>query len=114
MAADGHFTGHAAPQVRGSYLPAAGDYDGDGDADIMWYAPGSPPESVWLADRLAFHSAPVPSVRGRYPYVRAGDFDGDGRVELLWYASPGSDAIWWHASSTALFGRSLPTSPALR
>jgi len=114
VASGGGFTHHAARQVLGSYRPAAGDFDGDGDDDIMWYAPGSPPESVWLADRLSFQSAAVPSVRGLYAYVRAGDFDGDGRDELLWYASPGSDAIWWHASPSRLFGRSLATVPALR
>ncbi len=114
VAQDGVFTSRTIPNTQGSYLPAIGDFDDNGDDDIFWYAPGSPPESVWLSADLRFRAVSVPPVRGLYPYARSGDYDGNGRDEVLWYSSPGQDSIWWHASSSALFGRPLATSPALR
>jgi len=111
----GRFVGRSAPQTPGSYRPDTGDFNGDGYDDIMWYAPGSPGEALWLSGpNMKFRGAGVASVRGLYAYVRAGDYNADGRDELLWYSSPGSDAIWWHASSSAIFGRSLATVPQLR
>jgi len=83
--------------VKGTYRPLTGDFDGDGTSDIFWYAPGKASDTLWLANGgSGFTSYPM-SVNGTYkPFV--GDFtSNDGHVadDIFWYA-PGSaaDTIW--------------------
>lgn len=75
-------------------VPIVGDFDGDGDDDIIWSQPGSAPDVMWR------FSGGVPSatslvINGNYRPV-VGDFDDDGVSDILWYA-PGTapDYFWW-------------------
>ena len=36
--------------MNGQYRPVAGDFDGDGRTEILWYAPGSAADSLWEWD----------------------------------------------------------------
>lgn len=89
----------------GAAQPLAGDFDGDGDTDILWYRPGAEADVLW---RFAngTPTAVTLSIYGNYRPV-AGDFDGDGVDDILWHA-PGAalDPVWWfdriagHSAST--------------
>jgi hypothetical protein len=35
--------------VRGSYIPFAGDFDGQFGADIFFYGPATGPDLIWRA-----------------------------------------------------------------
>ncbi|HEY1739601.1 MAG TPA: PKD domain-containing protein, partial [Acidimicrobiia bacterium] len=85
--------------VNGSYIPVAGDFNGDGKADIFWYAPGTAADSIWYSDGTTFHNGPTVNVNGTYKPI-VGDFNGDGKADILWYA-PGtaSDSLWYGAAS---------------
>jgi hypothetical protein len=99
-------------QVKGTYQPLVGDFDGDGVTDIFWYAPGTAPDTLWLFDGggISIHSYPK-AVNGTYqPFV--GDFtSNDGHVadDIFWYA-PGStaDSIWKGGSGSSF--TSIPQS----
>lgn len=85
-------------QVRGSYQPLAGDFNGDGLSDVLWYGAGSRHDGLWFGRPRGFATTAV-SIKGVYdPAV--GDFDGDGFDDIIWYG-PGSatDSIWWGRSS---------------
>lgn len=61
----------------------AGDFDGDGFADITWYAPGAAGDYVWWGQASGFRSSPV-RIDGTYEPV-AGDFNGDIYDDILFY-----------------------------
>jgi hypothetical protein len=84
--------------VQGTYVPIVGDFDGDRDDDIFWYAPGSAPESLWLSSNGQFRSVPTSQVGGSYrPFV--GDFNGSGTDDIFWYGpGAGPDSIWFSSA----------------
>ncbi len=88
----------AAVNVNGTYTPLVGNFVGNDDADdILWYAPGSGPETLWrgTADVTEpFAKVAVSAVNGTYVPI-VGDFSGDLHDDVLWYG-PGSapDTLW--------------------
>ena len=91
-------TGASAPRsmsVGGDYIPVAGDFDGDGCGDVLWYGPGTRPDSVWYGGG-AVRSASRRRRHGLGYVPRRGDFDGDGRDDVLWYRpGSGGDSVWY-------------------
>ena len=72
-----------ATTVSGSFVPIAGDFNGDGYGDITWYAAGTAQDYVSHSSATGFTSNAV-SVRGTYAPT-AGDFNGDGYDDILFY-----------------------------
>lgn len=94
----GWFVEHtgATVSVSGTYIPIVGDFGGSTYSDILWYAPGSTQEKLWLSNgngTFTKSTAPV-QVNGTYTPV-VGDFAGDVRDDIFWYG-PGSaaDFLW--------------------
>lgn len=84
----------ASVQISGTYTPIVGNFAGNQGDDILWYAPGSAPDSLWVSNgRSAFTRVPL-SINGTYTPL-AGDFAGDAFDDILWYA-PGTarDVLW--------------------
>jgi hypothetical protein len=100
-------------QVSATYRPFTGDFDGDGRADIFWYAPGTAPDSIWFGEARGSFTRSVRAVDGSYkPLV--GDFDGDARADVFWYA-PGSpagspDRMWRWTASRSVIVTDMPIS----
>jgi hypothetical protein len=87
----------AQVRVTGTYRPLVGNFTGDQRDDILWYAPGSGAESLWIGTgnpAQPFLKQAAPSVNGTYtPLV--GNFSGDSWDEILWYApGPAGDVLW--------------------
>jgi hypothetical protein len=93
--------------VNGASIPLAGDFDGDGDTDIIWFAPGSAPDNLWRFSNGTPVSTPLSIVGSYRPVV--GDFDGNGTDDLFWYG-PGAkaDYIWWYGAGATY--TSVPTT----
>jgi RHS repeat-associated protein len=91
------------PAAAMSDQPVTGDFDGDGQDDVMAYRPGGTSDDPvwWGADRDVFGtSTDVFSVSGDFTPL-SGDFDGDGYGDILWYKpGTGADYVWFW------FGRS--------
>lgn len=100
------FTKVAATQ-NGVFVPVAGDFNGDGNDDIFWYAAGAPTEEIWWGSSSRTWLVTSASIVGTYIPV-AGDFDGDSRDDLFLYA-PGTatDLIWWGNASGAFTSQTV-------
>lgn len=77
--------------------PLLGNFNGDANADILWYRPGPGKDRILFAyDRLYLGAIGFKDivVNGLYrPLV--GDFNGDFTSDVLWYnAGPGVDPLW--------------------
>lgn len=91
----GETTGSAV-SVGGTFTPIAGNFNGNGEDDIIWYAPGSGTDYLWTSngDKTFTKTALSTQVNGTYTPI-VGDFAGDNYDDIFWYA-PGSapDALW--------------------
>ena len=97
------FVPHLLAKMPGAYRAVAGDFDGDGDLDVVACAMFGRPEKtisklIWLEqqspnkvvrhDLRSYDSAAVLDI---------GDFDGDGRLDIAvahTYANPNPDRNW--------------------
>lgn len=89
---------HRALSVSGTYQVLRGQFAGDEATDLLFYAPGSAADSLWIGKRGgrgvdAFTKKPL-AINGTFTPV-VGDFAGDDYDDILWYG-PGSaaDVLW--------------------
>jgi hypothetical protein len=84
--------------VPGEHVPAIGDFNGDGRADIMWHGVSNLParhrdieDVLWLSQssptQISFAVIPKSVGYSYRPFV--GDFDGDGIDDIFWQRSWG-------------------------
>ena len=78
--------------IGGTYVPAPGDFDGDGYDDVYWYGSWDKADAMWTGTQTTgtFGSASVSQAGSFVPI--AGDFNGDGRSDLYWYQPGASGA----------------------
>lgn len=96
------FESQTEPIYGTGYEPEAGDLDGDGLDDIVWYYPGDGSLRTWFAngDRSFTHDV-LPAVGGGGHTLFVGDFDGNGRDDLFFYRpGSGTDYIRWSTPGT--------------
>jgi len=95
--------------VNGTYQPIRGFFDFDEIMDILWYAPGTAPDSIWFGTAGGGGEFLRSSIRidGRYTPI-TGDFGADGFTDILWYA-PGTapDSIWFGGDTGSFTRRSV-------
>jgi hypothetical protein len=77
----------------------AGDFNGDGRDDLLFYRSGGSPDALRYSTGTGFESGPAISVSGVYDPLAA-DFNGDGKTDVFWY-SPGTaaDYLWYGRAS---------------
>jgi hypothetical protein len=73
----------------------AGDFDGDGTTDILWYDADSGTARIWLMGDFAGDAEFDAQFAAGWVVAGVGDFDGDGRGEI---------AIWNQSTQLEIWG----------
>ena len=74
----------------------AGDFDGDGKADILWQNDNGT-AAIWLMDGYQTKiGSGVGSVNPgpAWNIIGSGDFNGDGRSDIQWQHDAGMPGMW--------------------
>lgn len=94
-----------AVNVNGTYTPIVGDFasTNSGD-DIIWYAPGSTLEQVWVWDGTGGFAKQKlnQQVTGTYTPV-VGNFGGNALDDILWYGPGTAPDVLWIATASHTF-----------
>jgi 6-phosphogluconolactonase (cycloisomerase 2 family) len=92
-------------------IEGAGDFDADGDADILWRHDGGQVVTWEMQNGqlLATHSLAVGS--GGWGIEHLGDFDGDGDADILWRHTGGAVVTWEMEDGAFVRTHSIASAP---
>jgi hypothetical protein len=82
-----------------------GDFDGDGNADLIWRN-DSGAVATWQMGIGGISGHFLPTVGNDWHLVGSGDFNGDSKADLLWQNDNGS-LLDWQMSSSSTIGTTL-------
>lgn len=86
----------------------AGDFNGDGIMDLLWWDPTDNQLSIWFMNngRVASVSAPGEALDiNEWLLVATADFNGDGACDLLWWKpETGETQAWYLDKAKAIAG----------
>jgi hypothetical protein len=95
----------------------AGDFNGDGLMDLLWWDPDTGQLSIWLMNGGSVQtvSAPVDGLDiSQWLLVATSDFNGDGIWDLFWWNPQSGEAVVWYMANQnpAIEGWSPRSTPA--
>ena len=94
-------------------IAGAGDFNGDGNADIIWQNTVTGERGIWVMNGTTLqYAANLPTEPTNWSIAGAGDFNGDGKSDIIWQNTvTGQRGIWIMNGTTLQYGASLPTEP---
>jgi Domain of unknown function (DUF4394)/FG-GAP-like repeat len=91
---------------------AAGDFDGDGDSDVVWRIPGTQQAGIWeIEDGNRVQTHNLPTVPHTWQIDGTGDFDADGDSDILWRHEDGLVVSWEVQDHAYVTNRNQPAVP---
>ena len=97
--------------ISGVYTPIVGDFNGDDRDDILWYSPGSGPDSIWYFTGRGTVSGKSLTINGNYKAV-VGDFDATDGInadDIFWYNN--SSSYLWTSNANETFSSVAISDP---
>jgi hypothetical protein len=92
-------------------IAGAGDFNGDGNADLVWENTSTGQRAIWfLKNGVLSSTLSLPTVGVQWRIAGVGDFNGDGNQDLVWEnTSTGQRAIWFLKNGVLSSAINLPT-----
>lgn len=102
-----------AYEVQPSTPVALPDFDGDGNADLLWNDTGTWQHAIWFMDaNIRLGAAPLSvGILDEWQVATLQDFDADGRTDILWRNTTlddGRNVIWLMDGATRKAGGIAP------
>ena len=93
-------------------VQAAGDFNGDGKADILWQNDNGQ-AAIWLMNGTGLiGGANVGSNPGAAWQVHGtADFNGDGKADIEWQNADGTPAVWLMDGTNVVSGANAGANP---
>jgi Bacterial pre-peptidase C-terminal domain/FG-GAP-like repeat len=86
------------PPLNSSWeVQGVGDFNKDGNPDILWRSEADSLAVIWLLDGINFSSAAgLPTINPGWRSGGAADFNNDGKLDILWrnFNAPGDVVVW--------------------
>ncbi|MBR0872447.1 hypothetical protein JQ633_18955 [Bradyrhizobium tropiciagri] len=95
--ASAHQIAPAGTISGGWHFGGTGDFDGNGQSDILWVNDSTGQASIWDNGQIggAHIIAPAGTIAGGWHFAGTGDFDGNSRTDILWVNDgTGQASIW--------------------
>ena len=104
-----------SPSGTGWNAISAGDFNGDGNSDILWQNSTSGAVDVSLMNGASGTPTSVGTAPSGFVAIGTGDFNGDGKSDILFYNSTTHQADIWLMNGTTMVADSgpiyAPTTP---
>ena len=92
-----------------------GDFDGDGQSDILWHNPTTSEARLWLMQGTKFKSAvPLPTAPPNSRLSAVADFNGDGNPDIWWYSESTGQSTLWLMDHTSVQTSATPPRTRVR
>jgi len=118
LSGNGDGTFGAAQNVGpGGNAVAVGDFNGDGNADLLWRQGSTGTLAMWLMNGSNVSSSSAITYQGNqvtpdasWSIVEVGDFNGDGNTDLMWRQAGTGVLSEWLMSGPQITSTATPAS----
>jgi FG-GAP-like repeat len=92
-------------------IVGAGDYDGDGKADLLWRDTSGNTAIWFMKGTQVSSSTSLGNIPTNWSVVGTGDFNGDGMADIVWRDTVGDTSIWLMNGAVVLSAGSIGNIP---
>jgi len=92
-------------------IRSIGDFDGDGDADLLWHHDNGSVVTWTIEDGAYVSDHILASVPSGWDIRGTGDFDSDGDADIVWHHEDGMVVTWEMENGTLVTNHNHPDVP---